>query len=77
MHHLSVSIAGWLKNHARSKPNRFTEFEDDDRGPLMVSEVRAMMKMAQSEGKRVLPCGKCDNFDFQSGCLGHVTVGST
>jgi hypothetical protein len=23
------------------------------------------------KGRRVLPCGECDNFDFQKGCLGH------
>ena len=34
-------------------------------------EVRNFLKGQLKMGRRVLPMGECDNFDYQKGCLGH------
>jgi len=38
---------------------------------LLGKDVRALFLKYKSEGKRVYPTGKCNNFDYQKGCLGH------
>lgn len=47
-----------------------------------VGEVKAFLKEQLAMGRRVLPMGDCDNFDYQTGCKGHIVeddevVGST
>ena len=37
-------------------------------------EVREFLKEQLAQGKKYLPCGDCDNFDYQQGCKGHETV---
>lgn len=34
-------------------------------------EVKAFFREQQAMGRRVLPLGDCDNFDYQTGCKGH------
>ena len=44
-----------------------------DGHPLMrVDEIRRYLNYQKDLGRRVLPCGECDNFDYQHGCLGHT-----
>ena len=38
---------------------------------MTVKEIRDFMKLQLAMGRRVLPCGDCDNFDYQTGCKGH------
>jgi hypothetical protein len=33
--------------------------------------VRDWLKLQLAHGKKVLPMGECDNFDYQTGCKGH------
>jgi hypothetical protein len=37
-----------------------------------VSEIRAFLKHQLALGRKVLPMGDCDNFDYQTGCKGHI-----
>ena len=37
-----------------------------------VKEVRDFLKGQLAMGRRVLPYGECDNFDYQTGCKGHI-----
>ena len=37
-----------------------------------VQEARAFLRDQLALGRRVLPMGDCDNFDYQTGCKGHV-----
>lgn len=36
-----------------------------------VKEVRNFLQGQLDMGRRVLPMGDCDNFDYQTGCRGH------
>lgn len=40
-----------------------------------LTTVKAIKNFLQEQldmGRRVLPMGDCDNFDYQTGCKGHV-----
>lgn len=37
-----------------------------------VAEIRKWCKEQIAMGRRVVPCGDCDNFDYQKGCRGHL-----
>ena len=68
--HLCVSLRGALMNWSdREWRNCVT---DDDGRTLTPMEVKSYFLECLAEGKRVIPIGeKCDNFDFEKGCLGH------
>lgn len=34
-------------------------------------EVREFLRGQLALGRKYLPCGDCDNFDYQTGCKGH------
>lgn len=69
-YHLGLDIRGALKQTNRQLNGLF----DDDNGkPLSGAEARELLLDELQTGKRFLPVGKCDNFDYQQGCLGHKT----
>ncbi len=35
------------------------------------AEVREFLRGQLALGRKYLPCGDCDNFDYQTGCKGH------
>ena len=37
-----------------------------------VREIRNFLQGQLDLGRRVLPMGDCDNFDYQTGCKGHT-----
>ena len=37
-----------------------------------VKEIRSFLQEQLDMGRRVLPMGGCDNFDYQTGCKGHT-----
>lgn len=41
-----------------------------------VKEIRGFLQEQLDMGRKVLPMGDCDNFDYQTGCKGHVVEGS-
>ena len=44
-----------------------------DGKPLQTEkEVKSFLQEQQAMGRRVLPIGDCDNFDYQTGCMGHL-----
>lgn len=47
----------------------------DGRTLQTVAEIRAFLREQKKMGRRVLPVGDCDNFDYQKGCLGHPAEG--
>lgn len=67
---MCLSIEGALNQRKNLKGL----MEDDHGNPFTDKEVRMYLKQAQSEGKRVLSMGDCDNFDYQTGCKGHGIV---
>lgn len=65
--HCCLDISGGIKN-ARMWRNCITV----DRRLLQTEkEVRAFFREQQAMGRKVLPIGDCDNFDYQTGCMGH------
>lgn len=66
---LSVRGAlGWSKKelmHARSW------ITHDDGRPTTVQDVREWLMDELAKGHEVYPFGKCDNFDWKTGCKGH------
>lgn len=67
-HHMALDIKGALKCSDKELKGLIN---DPIRGPLPGKEVRLHLQLALSQGKKVLPCGPCDNFDYQTGCKGH------
>lgn len=67
--HFCCDIQGMLKNHRRkgSLNGVFT----DKTGALSDKEAREYLNDCLAKGWRVIPVGDCDNFDYQTGCMGH------
>lgn len=67
--HMCLSIQGAL--HLTDKELNRWRATDDDGSVLSGKEVREILERDLAEGKRVIPMGTCDNFDYQTGCRGH------
>lgn len=65
--HMSLNIDGGIQN-ARLLKGCITV---DGRVLNTVKEIRAFLYEQKAMGRKVLPMGDCDNFDYQTGCLGH------
>lgn len=71
--HMCVNVSGVL----REPPEEFAQvwrgvFSDDNGRILSLMEARQYLQEELAKGHRVIPCGPCDNFDYQKGCQGHV-----
>ncbi len=67
--HMCVDIAGVLRWPDNKLKGMFTH--DNGQRPKTGREVRDFLKLQLAMGKRVLPMGKCEGFDYQTGCPGH------
>ena len=65
--HCCLDIEGGIK-HAKDLIGCITV---DGRTLTSTDEIKAFLRQQLEMGRRVLPCGDCDNFDYQTGCLGH------
>lgn len=65
--HMSLNIDGGIQN-ARLLKGCITV---DGRVLNTVKEIRAFLYEQKAMGRKVLPMGDCDNFDYQTGCQGH------
>lgn len=68
--HLGLNVRGFLRN-SRFPADYVGVFQHDDGRPMMPTEARDHLFDELANGHQVIPCGPCDNFDFQSGCRGH------
>jgi hypothetical protein len=72
---MCISIRGILHNYNTDKKieKLFKGCLTDDNGKVITNGrlIREYFLDELSKGKEVLPMGKCDNFDFKKGCLGH------
>ena len=66
-YHCCLDISGGIKN-ARMWRNCITV---DGKMLRTEKEIKAFLREQLSMGRRVLPMGDCDNFDYQTGCKGH------
>ena len=67
-HHLCLCIEGGIIN---AKELRGC-IKVEGRTLNTVKEVRDFLKGQLAMGRRFLPYGECDNFDYQTGCKGHI-----
>lgn len=70
--HCCLSIEGGLRN-AKSLCNCISV---DGRLLRTVPEVKTFLQEQLDLGRRVLPMGDCDDFDYQTGCRGHYVEDS-
>lgn len=76
--HMCQSIRGPLTNWKWAEWNNATKWiKRDDGSCYTADELKQAFLDELSEGHEVVPIGKCDNFDFQRGCLGHETEETT
>lgn len=65
--HLCLNIEGGIKHAAELRGC----IEVDGKTLDTVKEVRAFLREQLALGRKYLPYGECDNFDYQTGCKGH------
>ena len=65
--HCCLDISGGMKN-AKMLKGCITV---DGHTLNTVKEIRNFLQGQLDMGRRVLPMGDCDNFDYQTGCRGH------
>lgn len=65
-YHMCICIEGALR-----QPRLLKYWTDDDGNPQKPAAVREFLRCELAKGRKVLPMGECDNFDYQSGCKGH------
>lgn len=66
-YHVSLDIDGGIKN-----AKDLVGVIKVNGHPLMkVAEIKRFLEHQKDLGRKFLPCGDCDNFDYQNGCLGH------
>ena len=67
---LCISIKGALRNwNARQWVGVAT---DTDTGRVLTpQEFKEHLLDELAKGHKVVPCGPCDNFDYEHGCMGH------
>lgn len=70
--HLCLSVRGAL-NQTKAEMKRMAPSIMIDGKPLRTAdEVRNFLLDELAQGHEVLPYGECDNFDWKTGCMGHV-----
>lgn len=68
--HCCLDLEGFLRN--ATFPRSFGGmFKHDDGRPMTPEEARSELFNQLRLGRRVIPMGACDNFDYQKGCQGH------
>ena len=67
-YHVSLDIDGGIKN-----AKDLVGVIKVNGHPLMkVAEIKRFLEHQKDLGRKCLPFGDCDNFDYQKGCLGHI-----
>lgn len=67
-HHMHLDVRGALR-WPKSKLKGMFVYEDGLR--LTPDEAIDHLMDELSKGHEFIPIGKCDNFDYKRGCLGH------
>ena len=66
--HMCLDIQGGI-NNAKMLKGAITV---DGKTLNTVKEVKDFLRGQLALGRRVLPMCECDNFDYQTGCKGHI-----
>jgi hypothetical protein len=66
--HMSLDITGAMKS-----PQMFVgNITVEGKTLWTIPEIMEFFQSQLDMGRRVLPLGDCDNFDYQTGCRGHI-----
>lgn len=68
--HIMIDVNDMLKRSIYDSMSGF--FTKEDGSNCTHNEAIEYLEQCRDEGKRVIPLGECDNFDYQTGCRGHV-----
>jgi hypothetical protein len=69
MMHLCIDLRGALTNFKAGKWRDCCT--DDDGKKMSPHQVQRYFLDQLALGRRVVPMGKCEGFDYQTGCPGH------
>lgn len=69
--HMSQSVSGAIRNWTKAEWKRNAKSITIDGKHLNGEATRDAFIEMLASGIRYIPIGECDNFDPQSGCLGH------
>lgn len=67
--HMCISLRGALRNWNPREWKGCCTAEDGH--TMTPEEVRDHFFDELAKGRKVIPMGRCDNFDYESGCQGH------
>lgn len=67
--HMSANIEGMLRNYG--KKSMAGLIEDENGKPMSDKQARLFLAECKAKGWRLIPCGDCEGFDYQTGCPGH------
>lgn len=69
LYHMSIDVRGALKNWT-ARESRGCRNASGSRMTLL--EIKELLMDHLAAGHEVIPFGRCDNFDWRSGCQGHA-----
>lgn len=71
--HMCISVRGVLSRTDRDLVKEWGKGALSHKGKKLYTamEIREAFFDELSEGHEVIPLGKCDNFDYKTGCRGH------
>lgn len=67
--HSCMNVKGYLMNTPDAEMRGVATNEDGK--PMSAREFKSWLLDELLKGHKVIPLGKCDNFDYQTGCRGH------
>ena len=67
--HMCINIEGAIAN---AKDLKGCITTDDGKVLNTIKEIEDFFRGQQAMGRKVLPLCDCDNFDYQTGCKGHI-----
>lgn len=68
--HMCMDMRGFLR-HTKYPSGFRGLFKDNDGKQMSPEMAREALFDALAKGWRLLPCGDCEGFDYQTGCPGH------
>lgn len=71
--HMCISVRGVLSRTDAQIKREWSGVITNDAGKKLYSvmEIREAFFDELAKGHEVIPFGKCDNFDYKTGCRGH------
>lgn len=73
--HMCISVRGMLNwDRREAKRNLKWITRDDGTRFSSIEEFKNSLIDEISKGREVLPLSECDNFDYKTGCRGHVSA---